>query len=471
MVCFLCTPTNECYTINTMQKFSALFICVIIVVPFIVSAETEAERRERLESQLQKVENQITAQRVLVEAKKGERQSLERDLSIIDGEIKQAQLGIQARAAAITQLSNQIDDKEETLIILNERLDKQRKSLAELIRKTQSVDDFSLLEVMLSNEKFSEFFTDVESFRSIKKSLNNSLQTLTEIKNDTEFQKFSLEEKQTDEAKMKRAQELEKKGIEAQEAKKEQILRTTKGEEAAYKALLASQQKTASQLKAQLFQLLGGGGAIPFPAAVAYAQVAEQLTGTPAALILAILEQESHYGSNIGGCTMGDVASGRDIMHPTRDKPPFLVIAAELGFDPATQQVSCPLRRSDGTRIGWGGAMGPSQFIPSTWATYGGFRKDAAGIYSYSKSNDAIRALLGKSSPGNPFSNQDAFLATGLLLRDNGATGNYTADRTAALRYYAGWGGASRPENAFYGDGVMKRKQRLDGDIATLTGG
>ena len=221
MVCFLCTPTNECYTINTMQKFSALFICVIIVVPFIVSAETEAERRERLESQLQKVENQITAQRVLVEAKKGERQSLERDLSIIDGEIRQAQLGIQARAAAITQLSNQIDDKEETLIILNERLDKQRKSLAELIRKTQSVDDFSLLEVMLSNEKFSEFFTDVESFRSIKKSLNNSLQTLTEIKNDTEFQKFSLEEKQTDEAKMKRAQELEKKGIEAQEAKKE----------------------------------------------------------------------------------------------------------------------------------------------------------------------------------------------------------------------------------------------------------
>jgi hypothetical protein len=167
---------------------------------------------------------------------------------------------------------------------------------------------------------------------------------------------------------------------------------------------------------------------------------------------------------------MGDVASGRDIMHPTRDKPPFLVIAAELGFDPATQQVSCPLRRSDGTRIGWGGAMGPSQFIPSTWATYGGFRKDAAGIYSYSKSNDAIRALLGKSSPGNPFSNQDAFLATGLLLRDNGATGNYTADRTAALRYYAGWGGASRPENAFYGDGVMKRKQRLDGDIKVLLG-
>lgn len=453
-----------------MQKMVVFFLFLFIFIPYTVSAETEDERRARIETQLQTVERQILYQRVLVEEKKGERQSLERDLTIIDGEIKQAQLGIQARAVAISELSTQIGDKEELIIVLNERLDKQRKSLAELLRKTQSVDNFSLVEVMLSNENFSEFFTDVESFRAVKKSLNDSLSALTEIKFDTERQKDSLEGKQLSEAEMKIAQEEEKRNIEAQEAAKERILVVTKGEEKAYQELLVSQQKTAAQLKAQLFKLLGGGAAIPFPEAVAYAKVAERLTGTPASLILAILEQESSYGSNIGSCTMGDVSLGKDIMHPERDKPPFLAIAAEIGFDPATQQVSCPLRRSDGSRIGWGGAMGPSQFIPSTWAIYGGFVKDSAGNYSYVKSQDAIRTLLGKTSAGNPFSNQDAFLATGLLLRDNGANGNYNNDRTAALRYYAGWGGATRPENAFYGDGVMKRKQRLDGDIRVLTG-
>ena len=81
-----------------------------------------------------------------------------------------------------------------------------------------------------------------------------------------------------------------------------------------------------------------------------------------------------------------------------------------------------------------------------------------------------IRTLLGKSSAGNPFSNQDAYLATGLLLRENGANGNYSSDRMAALPYYARCGGATRAENAFYGDGVMKRKARLDGDIRTLGG-
>lgn len=450
-----------------MQKIAALFFCLSILLPYVVSAETEADRRLRLEAQLQQVEKQILQQRYLVEGKQQERQSLERDLDIIDSEITQAQLGIKARSAAISQLASQIDDKEEVITILDDRLLKQRKSLAELIRKTQVVDDYSLVEVMLSTKNFSEFFTDVESFHAVKSSLNDSLSALTEIKTDTYSQKLSLEDKQTDEAEMRRAQEIEKKNIEAKEAAKNEILTVTKGEERAYQELLASQQKSAAQIRAQLFELLGGGGAIPFPQAVAYAQVAEQLTGTPAALILAILEQESAYGSNIGGCTMGDVSLGKDIMHPERDKPVFLAIAAQLGFNPATQQVSCPLRRSDGSRIGWGGAMGPSQFIPSTWAIYGGFVSTGSG-HTYVQSKDAIRSLLGKTVPGNPFTNQDAFLATGLLLRDNGANGVYYSDRLAALRYYAGWGGASNPENSFYGDGVMKRKARLDGEIKIL---
>ncbi len=114
--------------------------------------------------------------------------------------------------------------------------------------------------------------------------------------------------------------------------------------------------------------------------------------------------------------------------------------------------------------------MGPSQFIPSTWATYGGIVNNGSG-WVYSEARDAIRRINGTGSPANPFNNRDAFLATALLLRDNGATGSYSADRTAALRYYAGWGGASNPANAFYGDGVMNRKAKFEGQIRVLSGG
>ncbi len=450
------------------RVFISLLLGLLFVQP--VFAETAAERKDRLETQLKAIEAQMVESQKALQGKQTERQSLERDIDILNTQIDRAQLGIEARALAIEQIKGQISDKEEFIDLLNERSAKQRNSIAELLRQTNEVDGFSVAEILLSKQNLSEFFTDFESFRTLNNSLKDSLTALAEIKSDTEDQKISLEDKQVSEAELKAQQEAEKQDIESKEQEKNQILTTTKGEEAAYQQLLASQQKTAAQLRAQLFQLLGGGGAIPFPTAVALAQTAGGVAGVDPALILAILEQESAYGANIGSCTMGSVSQGSDVMHPTRDKPVFLAMASTIGFDAATQPVSCPLMRSDGTRIGYGGAMGASQFIPSTWASYGGFA-NIGGTWTYVKESDAIRTLLKKDLPSNPYNNQDAFTATALLLRDNGANGTYAGDRLAALRYYAGWGGASNPENQFYGDQVIERKTRLQNEIKILNGG
>ena len=453
-----------------MRPIISAGVLLVLLVPLVSYSETEAERKKRLEGELKVIETQIKAQQQLVQNKQQERQSLERDLDILDAQISKAQLGIQARAVAIAQLLDQIEEKETVIEILDERQHKHRQSLSELLRKTQEVDDFTLVELLLSNHNFSEFFTDFENFRSINDSLSESLQVLEEIKTDTVTQKLSLENKRQTEAELKDLQEEEKVAIEVRESEKERILEVTRGEEAAYQTMLEDQQKTAAQIRAQLFQLLGGGGAIPFPDAVALAQVASDRTGVSTALILAILEQESAYGSNIGSCVYNDIVHGKAVMHPDRDQPVFLAIAEVLGFDPRGQQISCPWIRN-GERIGWGGAMGPSQFIPSTWAVYGGIVSQG-GSWTYSKSADAIRRLTGSDIPANPFNNQDAFLATSLLMRDNGAVaGNYNAEWTAAVRYFAGWAGAKNPINHPYGDNVMARKSRLENEIRILRGG
>lgn len=447
-----------------LQKVFAVFLCVVLLTPFVVvHAETDAERKARLEAELQVVERQILTQQRLVEDKRGERQSLERDLTIIESEVKQIQLGIQARSVAIEQLSDQIGEKEVVLQILDEKARRQQDSLADLVRKSAVMDDYSLVEVMLSKKNLSEFFSDLATYHNIKQSLNDSLLVLHNIKRDTSDQKDQLEGKQLTEAEMKRIQELEHERAKVKENEKEQILTVTKGEEREYQSLLESQQRTAAQLRNALFQLLGGGGAIAFPEAVRLAKFAGSVTGVPAETILAILEQETNIGQNLGSCLFTDQSSDRPVMHPTRDEPVFMSIASTLGFDPYTRKVSCPIYQN-GSRVGWGGAMGPSQFIPSTWAMYGGGY--AGGVYS--ASSDRIRQVTGGNSPSNPFNNQDAFVATALLMRDNGADGTNAGDRLAALRYYAGWGGASNPANAFYGDQVINRKIRLASEIKIL---
>ena len=430
----------------------------------VLADESEAERRERIERELQQVERQILTQRRLIEDKQLERQSLERDIGIIEGQIQQVQYGIQARSLAIEQLDEDIGDKMEVLEILAERSNRQKQSLGSLVRKQAQMNDVSLVELLLSKQQFSEFFTEYDTFRVLQDSLKESLSILREIKRDTVEQKNQLEDKQLTEAELRRRQELEKSEIERQEDEKERVLAVTRGEEEAYQELLQAQERTASELRNALFQLLGGGGSIPFPEAVSLAKYASSKTGVSPALILAILEQETNLGANLGSCIYNDTRSGTLVMHPDRDAPVFVAVAKILGFDPRRQQVSCPLVQRNGQRIGWGGAMGPSQFIPSTWAMYGGIVNTGSG-WVYDQNQDAIRAINKTSGPANPFNNQDAFLATALLLRDNGAASN---GRLAALRYYAGWGGASRPENQFYGDQVMNRMQRIEREIRVL---
>ena len=79
----------------THRFIAGILVFVFLIPPLTVFGESETDRRKRLETELQNVERQILTQQRLVEDKQLERQSLERDISIIESEIKKAQLGIQ----------------------------------------------------------------------------------------------------------------------------------------------------------------------------------------------------------------------------------------------------------------------------------------------------------------------------------------------------------------------------------------
>lgn len=468
---FLSTAVAVAVLMSALQIYEVSYAAMTVESCTNLNSATAPESdKEECKKILSKIDQQILEQQRLVEEKQAERQSLERDIDLLEAQINKSQLSIQARSLAINQLSDQIGGKEQVISVLNEREARQKQSVSSLLRKTQSVNDFSLVELMLSNQNFSEFFADFEDYRTISDSLRQSLQVLAEIRQDTTIQKRTLEEKQNEEARAKQLQEAEKRAIEKKESEKSVILDVTKGQEELYQSHLEQTQRTAAQLRSALFDLAGGSGRIPFTEAVSLAKYASGKTGVPASFILAVLEQESEFGSNIGQCTYDQMVGGKPVMGPG-SVPVFTVMADQLGFNINTQKVSCPISYG-GVRYGWGGAMGPSQFIPSTWALYGGYVNNGNDVFTYVSSSDAIRQLTGNNVPSSPFRNQDAFLATSLLMRDNGATGGtYNALWTAAIRYYSGWNGINNPENHFYGDQVMQRKARLEAEIKTLDGG
>jgi membrane-bound lytic murein transglycosylase B len=205
------------------------------------------------------------------------------------------------------------------------------------------------------------------------------------------------------------------------------------------------------KIKNALFRFAGGNTkAIPFDEALRYAEKASEKTGVRTAFILAILTQESNLGKNVGTCNRAtDPASKgwKVVMHPTRDQPAFVRITQKLGLNTDTTPVSCPIAGG-----GWGGAMGPAQFIPSTWE---------------SVSNE-VSNLLGVSY-ANPWRAEDAIMASATYLKRRGAVGGVTAERNAACRYYSGRPcDNKKPANTFYGNSVISISNRIQDDIDYL---
>ena len=167
------------------EKIRAIILYVIVVVlgvgSFIyVYAETEEVEKKRVELNLEllRIEAEIDQEKVVLQDKQREKVSLERDVAILNSNIRKSQLGIKARNLAINDLVDDIDDKEVVIDILNEKTERQKKSLSQLMRKTNEVDSASLVEIILGNQNISDFFMDLDSFDSIKQSLDLSFKEI-----------------------------------------------------------------------------------------------------------------------------------------------------------------------------------------------------------------------------------------------------------------------------------------------------
>ncbi len=426
-----------------LSKIILLLSTISVFFPSVLFAQVSSSdvlaRRASLEQELTSLEKDIEAQRSILQAKQRESISLERDIAIFDAKIQSAQLSIKARELTLKKLASEIRAKTGALSELSAKITREKESLAGLLRKTNQLDSYTLVEVMLSAANISEFFRDFESFDAIQIALQDSFTTLEGIKQETRQEKNVLEGKQLEQEEVKHIQELQKKGLESDKAKKRSILAETKGVEALYQKAVQIKEQDAAAIRSELFSLQGST-AIPFEKALELANLASAKTGVRPAFLLGVIAEESNLGENVG------TGEWRSDMHPDRDAPIFLEITRRLGLNPDAMPVSKK------PWYGWGGAMGPAQFIPSTWVLY----------------EDRIASVAG-SRPPNPWDPHDAFIAAAILLKDNGASaGTWNAERLAALRYLAGWKNATKSAYAFYGDEVMALADKYQRQIDIL---
>ncbi len=427
-------------------------ILFIFLFPFnvfnaLAQTLTEAEK-EQLQTELNQVLQEEQQAQASLATAQSQSSSLQNTINTLNAKIKVEQLDIQAKNLTIQTLGENITDTQNQIDSLGDQIQNNTQDIEGMFRQLQQADSTSLLEIILSNQTISGAVEDTNNLELLQQDLDTLSAELSDEEASSTVAKGVLVTKQNAATDALYAIQQEQDTLKTNQDQQKQLLSISKSNEKAYSAAVAAAQKEADAINAKLFALAGGSNPINFGEAYQYALTAQKATGVDPAFLLAILTQESNLGTDQGNCYLANDETGAGVsvktgaakprtMSPTRDVPPFLTITSDLGVDPHNTVVSCwqPAYTASGNPSGWGGAMGPAQFIASTWM---GLVNDL----------DSELGITGMPNPWNP---EDAFTASATYLSDLGASeGGYTAEMKAACRYY-GSGGSS----CSYGSSVM----------------
>lgn len=403
-----------------VRIFVGIFLFFCLLLPQSVLAVSDREQlRKELEAQMNQLQGQISQYEGKIGETKQKAKSLKNEIDILENqiekiklEIRETELTAQNTNLNINQLQSQINEAEA-------KADHKKDLLGEYIRLIDQYDQDSLLEIVLKKEKFSDFFEEIDSLENTQAKIYDILGEIQAFKAELEVDKKELEEQLEEQYQLKALQEIQKNTVKKQQNRKEYILTETKGQEKLYQGKIQSTQKDIEFIRKQLSLLEKYH--LTLEQAITTAVAASTKTGIRAAFLLGVLEIESRLGINVGtGSWQKDMYQCYRNLGKTsraeKEKEAFFRITQELGLNPDLQPVSAE------PSYGCGGAMGPAQFMPTTWLAY----------------KDSIANSTGHNPP-NPWDPLDAFTAAAIkLARDGANQRTYEAEHRAARIYFAG---------------------------------
>lgn len=223
--------------------FLALFF-VAVYFPFAnhANASTIDELNKNIEnrkSQIKKVQEEIEKYQKEIETTAKEAVTLKSKIKNLEAtgkkltaDIKLTQNQIQSAKLNIEKLNLQIGLKAEGII-------GKKNSLGEFVRAVNEAESANVLEVLIAEDVFSDFFSNIDRMESFQKEIKSNLTDLKEAKADLEEKKKEREVYKKNTEKLNGQYVDQKELVDMNKNKTNKVLSETKNKEANYKKLLA----------------------------------------------------------------------------------------------------------------------------------------------------------------------------------------------------------------------------------------
>jgi len=404
---------------TSFSFYGIVIFLFFLIIPFFIWAAGIDDLRQDLENQIKQKQQEINQHQQNIKETQQKSKTLNNEIQILESQINKIRLEVRQIDLTIQKSSLNIQEIDDQIKELEERVDEKKDLLAEYIRAVAYYDQETILEIILKNDKFSDFFSQISALESVQEEIQSILEVIHGLKDKLTEEKNELEDEQEEQNRLRSLQLVQQRSVENVQWQKEDLLDRTKGKEQSYQQMIQGAEKDIAYIKEQLSLLEKYN--LTLEEAVQHAIFAASKTGIRPAYLLGVLEAESRLGLNVGtGNWKKDMydcyRSLGYITRATKEKNAFIQICQELGLNPDLQPVSAE------PWYGCGGAMGVAQFMPTTWMAY----------------KDQVSALTGNNPP-NPWTHRDAFMAASIKLSNGGANQrSEIGERTAYAKYLGG---------------------------------
>lgn len=231
---------------------------VVSVFPLLVFAQNPVEIKDKIDNhqeQIKKLETEIAQYEKELTVVGTEKRTLESAVKEIDLTRKKVIANVRATQNRIGATSLELEELGKTIETHEAALMRGEAALAGALRATDTLDQRTLIEVLLSEPSLSAAWNDLESIEQFESSLHEHLEDVAATKEKLETSKRSTEEK-------KAALESQKKDLAAQERalqitqrEKDALLSTTKQKESNYQRTLEEKRTAKAEFEQSLREL------------------------------------------------------------------------------------------------------------------------------------------------------------------------------------------------------------------------
>lgn len=245
-----------------MRILKIIFIAFVLVSIAGSSLPVNASRIDELrlkisehDAEIGKIQKEIELYQEQLDKTLGEKASLDRDIKKLDITRKKLSSDVYLTEKQIESASLKIEQIEIEIGLKADDIEKKKNGLAEIIRNTRELENQSLLEIILANNRFSDFFGDLERMESLQNGINVNLAELKNLKESLHNRKESEAEQRADLETLKDRLIDQRILVDNNRYEKNKLLNETKSKESNYRKILNERIAKQKALEEEIQEL------------------------------------------------------------------------------------------------------------------------------------------------------------------------------------------------------------------------